>query len=253
MRTVLGIDAAWTSRNPSGVALIQESTCGWSLVAVATSVPEFLELAPQDKGNTVAIRLVQASASLSGCEPEIVAIDMPMAKSSITGRRFSDNAVSQAYGARKCGTHSPNAERPGPVGERWHTEFQQAGYPLRTARFGGRGLVEVYPHPALVELARASERLTYKVGRVRAYWPESSVGVCREKLVATWHEIIDLLEVAVADTRTALEPLVTSGKLKAAEDALDAVVCAWVGSCILGGRAIPFGDEDSAIWVPNPR
>jgi len=39
---------------------------------------------------------------------------------------------------------------------------------------------------------------------------------------------------------------------KAYEDKLDAVVCAAVGICVLEGRAAPFGDEDSAIWVPTP-
>ena len=35
------------------------------------------------------------------------------------------------------------------------------------------------------------------------------------------------------------------------EDALDAVVCAWVGVCALEGRAKAYGDPDSAIWVPS--
>lgn len=41
--------------------------------------------------------------------------------------------------------------------------------------------------------------------------------------------------------------------VKAYEDALDAVVCAWVGVCALEGRAAPFGNEESAIWIPRPR
>ena len=39
--------------------------------------------------------------------------------------------------------------------------------------------------------------------------------------------------------------------LKAFEDKLDAIVCAWVGICVIEGRATPFGDQDSAIWVPT--
>ena len=41
--------------------------------------------------------------------------------------------------------------------------------------------------------------------------------------------------------------------LKAFEDQLDAVVCAWVGVCALEGRARAYGDAESAIWVPHPR
>ena len=45
----------------------------------------------------------------------------------------------------------------------------------------------------------------------------------------------------------------TARAMKAHEDMLDAVVCAWVGICALEGRAIPFGDAESAIWIPKPR
>jgi hypothetical protein len=40
---------------------------------------------------------------------------------------------------------------------------------------------------------------------------------------------------------------------KSCEDALDAVVCAWGAMCALEGRAAPFGDESSAIWIAGVR
>ncbi|MNL37598.1 hypothetical protein D3C87_1597540 [compost metagenome] len=40
-------------------------------------------------------------------------------------------------------------------------------------------------------------------------------------------------------------------ELKAFEDALDAVVCAWVGTCVVGGTATAYGDDRSAIWIPS--
>ena len=39
---VLGIDAAWTAHHPSGVALVQRTTTGWSCLAVATSYEAFI-------------------------------------------------------------------------------------------------------------------------------------------------------------------------------------------------------------------
>jgi predicted RNase H-like nuclease len=235
------------------VALIQERGSGWTLVALAPSVDEFVALDPAPKhGGTATGRLLGTCAALTSVEPTLVAIDIPLAQGPICGRRASDNAVSRAYGARKCGTHSPSVVRPGPVGERLTSQFTDAGYPLRTTYFEGRGLVEVYPHPALVELARADQRLTYKMGKRRAYWPKLSPLERRTKLLETWRAIADLLEEVVAGSRESLEPLIESGRLKAAEDALDGVVCAWVGSCILEGRAQPFGDDFSAIWIPKP-
>jgi hypothetical protein len=42
---VLGIDAAWTENEPSGVALIENSQGGWRCVAVTPSYDSFLALA----------------------------------------------------------------------------------------------------------------------------------------------------------------------------------------------------------------
>jgi predicted RNase H-like nuclease len=38
--------------------------------------------------------------------------------------------------------------------------------------------------------------------------------------------------------------------LKRYEDALDALICGWVGVEYLAGRAVPLGNEDAAIWCP---
>jgi hypothetical protein len=42
MRTILGIDAAWTGNEPSGVALVIERAGTWQCVAVAPSYSDFL-------------------------------------------------------------------------------------------------------------------------------------------------------------------------------------------------------------------
>jgi predicted RNase H-like nuclease len=39
-------------------------------------------------------------------------------------------------------------------------------------------------------------------------------------------------------------------EFKRYEDALDALVCAWVGMEYLAGRAVPYGDDQAAIWIP---
>ena len=75
-------------------------------------------------------------------------------------------------------------------------------------------------------------------------------------MLRQWDEIATLLDGEIAGVRAHLQTLETSARnaeLKAYEDTLDAVICAWVAICALEGRATPFGDEDSAIWIPNPR
>lgn len=40
-------------------------------------------------------------------------------------------------------------------------------------------------------------------------------------------------------------------EMKAFEDSLDAVMCAWVGTCVVESKARPYGDMESAIWIPE--
>ncbi|MBX3110238.1 MAG: DUF429 domain-containing protein [Fimbriimonadaceae bacterium] len=199
--------------------------------------------------------LFEAARAVSGVDVSLIAVDMPLSRTEITCRRTSDDAVSRAYGSRKCGTHTPNIARPGPISDRFRESFEAAGFPLQTIEVLGQGVIEVYPHPALVELAGASERLTYKVAKSRAYWPSLSPPERRSRLHLEWSRIIGLLELEVQGVSSAFDGFErrTSGsEMKATEDALDAVVCAWVAICALDGRAIPYGDKDSAIWIPTP-
>jgi predicted RNase H-like nuclease len=184
----------------------------------------------------------------------LVAIDMPLGRAPILTRRNCDNAVSVAYGARKCGTHSPSAFRPGELSSRLTEGFAKAGYSLSTTVVSSPGVIEVYPHPALVELACASERLPYKVSKVRTYWPTATPLERRSRLFQQWNYITTLLESEVRGVAARLpipDLSAKSSKLKAYEDALDAIVCAWIAVCALEGRATPFGDENSAIWIPH--
>ena len=261
MRTVLGIDAAWTLTRPSGVAVAAETQDGWCLIASASSYQRFQALADnrlrseeRPLGSLPNVpALISSASTLCGRPIDLVAVDMPLARSPIVGRRASDDAVSRAYGGRKCGTHSPSASRPGRISDDLREGFERAGYPLRTNEIASKGVIEVYPHPALVELAGSSERLPYKASKVRSYWSCSAPSERRVRLYREWSGIVRLLETEIAGVGAILPRLEldASGiQVKAYEDALDAVICAWVAVCALEGRARPFGDKDSAIWVP---
>lgn len=254
---MLGIDAAWTTRHPSGVALVGEGPSGWKLLSCASSYDEFLgppvrsEKEVYDPDPSL---LIGACVRQSGSPPELVAIDMPLSMAPITGRRVADDLVSRAYGARHCGTHTPSAARPGVIADALRSGFAALGYPLATQSGTSRGLVEVYPHPALVELIGAPRRLEYKVGKMRRYWPRQTAAERRTNLLSVWSTIIETLNGQVAGVRQILSEPDPEGSLayfKAFEDRLDAVVCAWIGICVLNGTAEPFGDDASAIWIPS--
>jgi predicted RNase H-like nuclease len=132
-------------------------------------------------------------------------------------------------------------------------EFDAAGYPLAVSEIQDRALVEVYPHPALIELVAAERRLPYKQSKVGKYWPDLLPGTRREKLLEVWADIIRHLNdeiTGVAATLKLPSAEARGYELKAFEDMLDAVVCAWVGTCVVDGKAKPYGDRESAIWVP---
>lgn len=251
---VLGIDAAWTATNPSGVALVEETDAGWVLRALTGSYADFGALAGVEATHS-ANGLLAACVGLCGREPELVAVDMPLAHSPITTRREADNAISRAYGARHCSTHTPSATRPGKISDDLRAGFQAAGYTLATDRLQLPALIEVYPHPALVELTGAARRLPYKVSKIRNYWPDLTPSARRVAVIDVWEQIVVALEAKIRGVAAALPlpvPTASGRSLKAFEDQLDAVVCAWSGICALEGVAKPFGDADAAVWIPLP-
>lgn len=149
---------------------------------------------------------------------------------------------------------SPNAERPGRLSDELRIGFEIAGYPLAVSQLNGPALIEVYPHPALIELAAADRRLPYKQSKAGKYWPDISPADRRANLLQIWRRILELLDTGIPGVFDALPlpPMDARGhELKAFDDALDSIVCAWVEACALDGCAIANGDQDSAIWVPG--
>lgn len=263
---VLGIDAAWTEREPSGVALIEASLGGWRCVAATPSYHSFLALAegmPVDwttksRGALPDVGRLVAGAErlLGGRQLTIVTVDMPLSTKPITERRTADAAISRAYGGRGAAVHSPSSERPGIISDQLTRDFAAMGFPLATGDtpFGTpHRLVEVYPHPALMTLTGVNYRLPYKVSRSRRYWPKSSPAERRARLLTQFGEIASALKGEIRDIPIELpDPDITisTSGLKRYEDSLDALVCAWVGAKYLLGEAVPYGDGTAAIWVP---
>lgn len=266
MAIILGIDAAWTAKQPSGVALLDTHKPRAMCVAAAPSYGSFLALAQgepvnwevQHGGDEAPVsELLATCETLSGGSVDIIAIDMPVSRQAITGRREADQAVSREFGGRWCAAHTPNANRPGPLGARLTEAFLSHGYPVattETAAGASHHLLEVYPHPALLALLEREKRVPYKVAKARKYWPGTSVKERTALLLSEMHQIAAALTDELGPLPFKLpkgdQPVATSA-LKAYEDTLDALVSAWVGYLYLQGRAVPLGDSSAAIWCPN--
>lgn len=261
---MLGIDAAWTAAQPSGVALAVERRRGWTCAGLAPSYAAFLALAsgiPVDwdarafpGGVPDAAALLAACARLApDAQVTVVAVDMPLARRPIRGRRSCDDAFSRAFARRGLGVHSPSAVRPGPIADRLRAAFVRRGFTLATgARRGPRELAEVYPHAAVLALLGSAYRVPYKAARARRYWPDAAPGERRERVWRAWRRIRSALRRRIAGIALPLPRAPPpGGRMKRYEDALDAVVCAWVGIELLEGRARAFGDGEAAIWTPD--
>jgi len=175
---ILAIDAAWTVAEPSGIALLRGTERGWACIGLAPSRAQFVGLGdgtpvdwaakPAGQEPDGSELVTAARVLLDGADIDVVTIDMPMSTGEISGRRAADSAVSKEFGARGCGTHSPNAVRPGAIAKVLREQLNELGFPIATSltRPGtSPALVEVYPHPALLVVMNAAYRVLTKLRR----------------------------------------------------------------------------------------
>jgi predicted RNase H-like nuclease len=244
---VLGIDAAWTAHRASGVAVVVGAAGGWKCVAAAASYEDFYERAGCHG-------LLAAVAKIAGGMPDVVAVDMPLARIPITSRRNCDNLLTRAFVRNGCGVHSSSPERPGRVSSEMMHALEKDGYELAVAKSSAvpKQVIEVYPHVAVMRLLGEDYRVPYKIGRMRQYWPEASVMERKQRIRRNLARILRALKKHISGIGLRI-PAEAAGptELKRFEDTLDAIVCAWIGICFWEGRCLAYGDETAAIWVPE--
>ena len=255
MIAILGIDAAWTANKPSGVALLrgnihEKPEC----VAACCCYGDFLVLGTNARDHSRASNphypnpraLLRAAHELAGVAVSVVAVDMPIAADErgnpapVTRRREADNAISRAFGARWCGTHSPTVERPGEIGMELNRGF---GMPVGVV-FRIPAIIEVYPHVALLDLLGCEKRFPYKAEK--RYKPPLSL----EEIARQHETILGRLREEIDAVPDCLAKRPVRRELKASEDTLDGLISAWVGWKYAKGEARAYGDETAAIWVP---
>jgi predicted RNase H-like nuclease len=263
VRAILGIDAAWTSNHPSGVALLRETDGGeFECGAAESSYGAFMARAGLDdrlSHEPDPASLLEAARRLAkGTEVAVVAVDIPVAVDQaghpvrITRRRMADNEISTQFGRYKCSTHSPSEDRPGRIGV-----LIGGGFQLPLAVNDGKRpvpcLMEVYPHTAALRLLQAPERIPYKVSKARNYWAKEKLAPPerRRRIAQEMDRILAALKREIHGIVASIpaEPF-RAGDLKATEDTIDALLSAWVGVKYLRGEAEAYGDESAAIWVP---
>jgi predicted RNase H-like nuclease len=199
--------------------------------------------------------LLNAAERLATKPVDVIVVDMPLSLKPIEGRRTADRAISAAFGARKCSTHSPSKDRPGPISEAICLEAERLGYSLTIAPNDRppRALLEAYPHPAILSLTDAAHRVSYKIQRASKYWPKLTPTERRAAVARELSFILDHLRAVFTGVEIAVDASAPKRVIKSLEDAIDALVCCWVGVRWLDGAAEPYGSEEAAIWVPYPQ
>ena len=182
-----------------------EHAKGWRVAGCAPSYEEFFALAEgravdwtvtaSGRGSRPDIAALLAAAQrIARAEASVIAVDMPLAIGPCVARRPADNAISSAFGAQGCATHSPTPSRPGEMGMDFMAQLDAAGFPLAVGQSpiasslaspqalvpvplapSGSYSLEVYPHPALLRLLNESYRVQYKVSRSSKFWQGESV------------------------------------------------------------------------------
>ena len=243
----IGIDLAWSDRNPSGVAVIRNGR----LVACSGGLGKMSEIV-----EFIGIHLSRRSGS-------VVAVDAPLRVPNETGIRQCDRALSADWQRYQAGAYPANRrllERDGVVrgealtaalSERFKF-YESDVIPRRTM---GRLVCEVYPHPALVSLFGLERTLKYKRGRGRSFEERWSEFVRYRKLLRKLRKA----DPPLRRTRRILKSTEVYGlrgsALQAYEDALDAITCAYIASYLWrhGPRAATrYGSlEEGHILVPH--
>jgi predicted RNase H-like nuclease len=233
-----GIDLAWAERNPSA---------GCSLDARGAVVDERL-LGGDDEVTGWIV------SQLDG--PAVVAVDAPLLVPNQAGRRPCEAELGKVYAGRKAGPHPANRRLLESVngtirGERIAAAL--AGHGFGDPWAGSeRTLLEVYPHPTLIEVFDLPERLAYKA-KPGLSVPDRRRGLRR--LSGLLASLSDAQPPLVAP-RIRVRSTDRGAALKAIEDRLDARVCAWVAAVWATSPEIIrlFGDTNTGhIAVPVGR
>ena len=201
MTWFVGIDLAWGERQPTGLAVLDDEARLHHVSAVRSDEEINASLMPYLGADCVA------------------GIDAPLVVTNPTGARPAEQALSRDFRRFEAGTHPCNTGRPELAkGTRGARLCALLGLELHVAA------LEVYPHAATVALFGLDRTLKYKARPGRDLEQRRTALLRLMELVETvvwpdraWHAM-----------RASVGSAARKSQLRAAEDQVDAVVCAYV-------------------------
>ncbi len=214
----LGIDLGWKSQ-PSGLCYLE-------------LIDNQLEIRDLDRQEAIADILTWIDSCVQPQEPALIAVDAPTLIPNATGSRLPDKLSHKYFGKYHAGCYPANlglafAERTVNFG----LELESRGFihaPTIEPQKPGRYQIEVFPHPAIVNLFNLERILKYKKGRLSDR---------RLELTKLYNHILNILPTLQPPLHSLRlcgsfisEIPHTGAALKAVEDQLDSLICAYVAA-----------------------
>jgi predicted RNase H-like nuclease len=214
----IGIDFGWKSQ-PSGLCCLE-------------LVDGQLKLLDLDRQDALADIFIWINRNIAADEPALIAVDAPTIIPNMTGSRLPDKLTHKYFGKYHAGCYPAN--RSLPFSDRtiqFGLELASYGFvhaPTIEPQKPGRYQIEVFPHPATVNLFNLERILKYKKGRL---------GDRRLELI----KLLDYILAILTQLEPALASLclseflpdeipLTGKALKDIEDKIDSLICAYVGA-----------------------
>lgn len=159
--------------------------------------------------------------------PAIVGVDAPTIIPNKTGMRSPDRLAHKYFGKYHAGCYPANQGRPFAARLiQFGLDLESRGFvhaPTINTQTTGRYQAEIFPHPATIQLFDLPRILKYKKGRLAER--AAALGELRSHILTQLpkHEPSLIIEK--------LPDIPTTGKaLKALEDKLDSIICAYVAA-----------------------
>lgn len=254
----VGVDLAWSPRNPTGIAIASRSNGRWRLVSATADAVSNEEI-------------LDALETAIGPAPAVIAIDAPLVVPHRTRGRDGDRLITSVFGPYDAGVYPATKRTIGRYGGRRIWDLRDAlvarGYVhdccIPTGR-PGRFFFETYPHAAAVALFRLPKVLKYKARQGRSLRERVDAFRAYERLLVGLHAFEPPLDGVEAHVDKAMSA--SRGRaLKDYEDRLDAILCAYIAAyywtwgterCAIfgtleGGYIVTPFHDDLATRVPD--
>lgn len=240
----IGIDLGWSS-GASGLCSLQ-----WH--------NNQLEILNLDRQNSIPEILAWIDTWVSSTEPAIIAVDAPTLIPNLTGMRLPDRLTHQHFGRYHAGCYPANLSRPyAQKTVEFGLSLEARGFehaPTLEAQKLGRYQIEVFPHPATINLFQLERILKYKKGKLAERQLE--LLKLRQYLTKILPTLQPSLTLSSSELIHNFEIPNTLATFKALEDKLDSLICAYIAAhwwywgleknLVLGDRTTGY------IVIPKP-